>query len=509
VDASELLDGWSFARKAGYGFGPDELPLNAQIWMPDGDGPFPLTLTLHGNHEAGDRSDSGYAYLGEFLASRGIIAASVDENFLNSSSLYDLLIFSELVEENDARAFVLLEHMRQWYDWNSDSSHVFYGKVDFDNLALIGHSRGGEAAAIAAAFSGLEYYPNNGALRFDYPFRIKSVVALAPSHRQYDPAGLEVCLSNTNYLVIHGGHDLDVLSFMGANMYRQTDVSQGGIKAKVWIQHANHGQFNSTWLIDFSGLWGLAFNDRVVMPLEEQQQAAKVFIGAFLEATLFNKDEYAVLFKDFAQGAQLLPRALYFTDYADSRITLLDDYENGFDLSESPLGTVAYSAQGFDSWTQNILPGKFWNNNRVLTLTWGAEDYAEKNAGQTPVFKMTFKPGVLCTGDDLYVSLGTEKRGPGEGSVSFEIRLTDSEGSSAIMSINDFGGVANHVEAPIAKFPFSFIVGTSEPVLQMVCIQTSRFASLNGDILSMEWIFDNTNSNGKTQVLYADDLRKS
>jgi len=507
VDACELVDGWNFARKAGYGFEPDALPLNARVWMPDGDGPFPLTLIVHGNHEAGDRSDDGYAYLGELLASRGIIAASVDENFLNSSSLYDLIVLSELEEENDARAYVLLEHMRQWYDWNSNPSHEFYGKVDFDNLALIGHSRGGEAAAIAAAFSGLEYYPDNGTLRFDYPFRIKSVVAIAPSHRQYDPAGLEVSLSNTNYLVLHGGHDLDVSSFMGANMYRQTDVSQGGIKAKIWIQHANHGQFNSSWLIDLPGLWGLVFNGRVVMPLEEQQQAAKVYISAFLEATLFDKVEYTALLKDFAQCAQFLPPALYFTDYADSSVTLLDDYENSFNISESPLGAVSYSAQGFDSWTQHFLPGKFWNDNRVLTLTWGGEDYAEKNAMQTPVFIMAFKPGILSAGDDLYVSLGSEKREPEEGSLSFEIKLTDSEGNSTSMNINDFGGVADHVDASIVKFPLAFMVDASEPVLQMVCIQTSCFAGLNGDIVSMEWVFDNTNINDNPQVLYADDLR--
>jgi len=151
VDGSELLEGWNFIRKAVLGFGPEALPLNGQVWMPNGPGPFPLVLIVHGNHESQDRSDGGYAYLGELLASHGIIAVSVDENFLNSSALYDLLLFTGLQEENDARAFVLLEHMRLWYRWNTDPTHPFYGKIDFDNLGLIGHSRGGEAAAIAAA----------------------------------------------------------------------------------------------------------------------------------------------------------------------------------------------------------------------------------------------------------------------------------------------------------------------------------------------------------------------
>ena len=51
------------------------LPLNARVWHPAGDGPFPLVLVVHGNHRMEDFSDPGYAYLGETLASRGFIVA--------------------------------------------------------------------------------------------------------------------------------------------------------------------------------------------------------------------------------------------------------------------------------------------------------------------------------------------------------------------------------------------------------------------------------------------------
>ncbi|WP_313130269.1 hypothetical protein [Anaerocolumna sp.] len=36
MDASELLEGWSFIRKWQLGFGFEGLPLNAQVWMPEG-----------------------------------------------------------------------------------------------------------------------------------------------------------------------------------------------------------------------------------------------------------------------------------------------------------------------------------------------------------------------------------------------------------------------------------------------------------------------------------------
>ena len=508
ADASELIGGWNSIRESMLGFGPDALPLNAQVWMPEGDGPFPLTLILHGNHESGDRSDGGYTYLGELLASRGIIAVSVDENFLNYSMLYDVTVFAGLEQENDARAFVLLEHLCQWHEWNAEPSHLFYGKVDFDNVALIGHSRGGEAVALAAAFAELDYYPDNGRVIFDYPFRIKTVVAIAPVHRQYDPAGLEVSIANVNYLVLHGSHDMDVISFMGANMYSRADVSEYGVKARVLMQYANHGQFNTSWgNVDLPGLGSLVINRNLLISQEEQQQAAKVFICAFLESTLHGKEEYNTLFRDFANGADWLPPVLYITDYIDSAAVLIDSFDSGFNLQASTSGLAQYSSQGFDTWTQAGLPGKIDNSNRVLTLKWGSEEYTEKYGSQTPTFKIGFMAGTVSVGDRLYISLCSGKENADEPDVSFEIKLTDSAGNTSIMSINDFGGVINPIEAPVFKPLISAIVGVCEPVLQMVCIPTERFEGLRGDIFSMEWIMDAGEAGKTGQVLYADDLR--
>jgi hypothetical protein len=508
ADVSELLDGWSSIRRSQLGFESDALPLNGKIWMPIGDGTFPLTLIVHGNHESGDRSDGGYDYLGELLASRGIIAVSVDENFFNSSSLYDALFFARLKGENDARAFVLLEHLRQWHDWNADASSLFFNKVDFENIALIGHSRGGEAVALAAAFAELKVYPDNGKIFFDYPFKIKSVAAIAPTHGQYNPAGLETKLNSVNYLVLHGGHDMDVSSFSGADMYRGVDVFGGGVKAAVWMQHANHGQFNSTWgANDTPGLMNLSFNRKLLMPMNEQQQAAKVFISAFLESTLHEKEEYNSLFKNFSQGKEWLPPALYVTDYSGNETMLLDSFDSGFDITVNNTKQIIYTAQGFDTWTQTNLPGKWGNNNRVLMLKWGSKEHSEKNIDQLPIFSIDFSNGTITTGDTIYMSLCSGNENADTPNVSFNIRLTDNSGMISEMSINEFGGVTNPIDAPIGKPIASSIIGKREPVLQMICIPTERFDNLSSDIISMEWIIDNTEISNAEQILYADDLR--
>ncbi len=88
IDGIPFLDNWEgmsgWYRERFWGFDARELPVNGRVWYPEGEGPFPLALIVHGNHSMHDFSDEGYAYLGELMASRGFIFASVDQNFINS-----------------------------------------------------------------------------------------------------------------------------------------------------------------------------------------------------------------------------------------------------------------------------------------------------------------------------------------------------------------------------------------------------------------------------------------
>ena len=62
IDNWEGFGGWW--REHYWGFDSEALPLNARVWYPDGKGPFPLALIVHGNHSMQNYSDPGYAYLG-------------------------------------------------------------------------------------------------------------------------------------------------------------------------------------------------------------------------------------------------------------------------------------------------------------------------------------------------------------------------------------------------------------------------------------------------------------
>lgn len=104
-----------------WGFELSESPLNGRVWYPQGEGPFPLVLIVHGNHEMRDFSDPGYAYLGELLASRGYIAVSVDQNFLNGSNFAGDLGG----KANAGRGWLLLEHLKVWREWQQTPGNTF------------------------------------------------------------------------------------------------------------------------------------------------------------------------------------------------------------------------------------------------------------------------------------------------------------------------------------------------------------------------------------------------
>ncbi len=237
VDGSKFADAPNAAqrklREKYWGFGFSKLPVNGRVWYPEGNGPFPLVLMVHGNHNMKDFSDPGYAYLGELMASRGFVFVSVDENFLNGN----------MNQENDARGWMLLKHLEAWRAFN-DSSAALKGKVDLNRVALMGHSRGGEAAAVGAALNRLPRYPDDATVKFDFNFGIRAVVAIAPVDGQYTPTQRPTPLENVSYLVIHGSHDGDVSSFSGLRQYQRVEFTDDGpwFKSAVWMYRANHGQ---------------------------------------------------------------------------------------------------------------------------------------------------------------------------------------------------------------------------------------------------------------------------
>lgn len=359
VDARPFVKGFSgwqaSVRKAFWGFGLDDVPLNGRVWVPEGaPAPYPLVLVVHGNHNMGEHSDPGYAYLCEHLASHGMACVSVDENFLNGHQI------PGPSEENDARGWLLLQHLALWRDWNGDRESPFHGAVDLDRIGLIGHSRGGEAAAIAAAFNDLSAWPDDATVAFDFRFGIRAVVAIAPSDGQYRPADQRTPLTDVSYLVIQGGHDGDVSSSVGDRQLNRVRFTRRGplpFKASAYLYRANHGQFNTVWgRYDNSPPNAWLLNVAPLLPPEEQRRAAKALIGAFMEATLGGRPGYRELFARPLAAAPWLPADVTVNRYQDGSFRPLAGFEEDIDVTTGSAHGATIRGERLAVWREADVP---------------------------------------------------------------------------------------------------------------------------------------------------------
>ncbi|MEJ2244781.1 MAG: MFS transporter [Acidobacteriota bacterium] len=499
VDGSKMIDGWSgiggWARTTYWGFDSKKLPLQARVWYPNGPGPFPLVLIVHGNHSMEDFSEPGYEYLGQVLASRGYIIASIDEDFLNGS-LSDALLGSPggntgLIGENDARAWLLLEHLHLWREWSAENDNPFFGLVDWNNLALIGHSRGGEAVAIAAAFNRLPFYPDNALIPFNYNFKIRSVIAIAPSDGQYNPASLPTKLEDVNYFVLHGSHDMDAQSFLGARQYSRVSFSgqEHFIKCALYIYGANHGQFNSVWgRTDYDSPVIDMMNLKPIMSLNDQQKIAKVYISAFLEATLHGEREYERIFKDYRSGKSWLPSTIYLSQYSESETQIIASFQEDIDLASAGSTGVQIHGANLKLWAEHQVWMKWgsrgtngvylgWNDSNerekasyTLTLP---DEGSHRNADSSLVFS------IADTGQDPPVndsdkdfdkpdqeSTTDTMDKPEQKLIDCSIVVTDENGTSAVLPLSHYSALQPIIKVQVAKAAFMNRNKDSEVIFQ-------------------------------------------
>ncbi|QKS71610.1 hypothetical protein FLK61_33535 [Paenalkalicoccus suaedae] len=365
IDASDYITTWKDWRTTFWGFDQTELPLNGRVWMPEGEGPFPLAMIVHGNHRMENFSDAGYAYLGELLASRGIAMVSIDENFLNFTN------WTGIPGDNyRLRAWVMMHHLLQIKDFTASENNPFYNRIDLSRVAVMGHSRGGQAAAIVADYE--RFFEDDESLDGFETINVESVVAIAPTDVSIDDERPR--LNDVNYLTIHGARDGDVNNFRGDRQYGRTSFtgSLDRLKSAVYIADANHSQFNTDWgRADMRLPGGMFLSRKQMMDPEEQREVAKVFISAFLEVTLHNNDQYQPLFMDIRHGEEWLPRTQYVTRYVDSTYERLVSFNRNNDVEEFPQGITA-SAEGFTEWDKTSTVDRGGNNKAAdgVVMEW-------------------------------------------------------------------------------------------------------------------------------------------
>jgi hypothetical protein len=237
---------------------------------------YPLAVFLHGNHAtcgrgANPRIDDdssysttgtcppgyvvvpnhrGYAYIAEELAARGFFVVSI-----NTNRGINGIIRPETHPDRDlilARGRMVLRHLEKLSLWDRglEATPASLGvnlqnRIDFDQLALLGHSRGGEGVRVAYneyREAGSPWPGRIGAATVRGIFEIGPVDGGVPN-ATFDATG-------TRWNVVLPGCDWDLPELPGVKVFDRAFQNAEGtpsFKSAYHVWGASHNFYNTEW----------------------------------------------------------------------------------------------------------------------------------------------------------------------------------------------------------------------------------------------------------------------
>ncbi|MBX2841942.1 MAG: hypothetical protein KTR26_09220 [Flammeovirgaceae bacterium] len=517
IDGSLLYPKWSSQRNKiiewQWGLDVKKMPVNGMVWMPEVlSTSAPLVMIVHGNNQMENASESGFSYLGELLATKGYIVVAIDLNFLNDTWRGN---YRGITLET--KSWLILQHLKAFKNWNSIPGNIFHQKIDFQNIALIGHREGGHAIAKAFELNKLPYYPGNADVKFDFNFNIKSLIALAPIYHE----SFEVDhLKDVNYLTCLGSFDKNDLSFSGIEQFNKISSidTLNYLKSIIQIHGANGDQFNKNW--DYATSmppekWIL--NKNGLLSSEDQLQVCKVFVTTFLRATLLGDKKYRPYFYDQKVGLKWLPETVYFKKYIKSDFFRLIDFEEDRDLTSTTIPDGKIIAQNIKFWKETKLPVATHKNvdNQVVYLGWNNSSWQHLGKSvvqdslafyQIEMPNNIFENVHLNGNSAISISLAqlnssglkTGKESQENGPLNFTIELEDSIGIKTRFSLRQLGYLYPSFIVPKLKIESLLGINLKErevPVSQTFHLPINRIRRLNPEfdiriLKKIKFIFD-------------------
>lgn len=255
------------------------LDIRGEQTLPEGDGPFPVAMLMHGRHgtcsvtgpevllqpcpttpvTASVESYRGYRLLADSLASFGIAVFSIDANNVNDRDNDWGIAGDDYGATARARlVFEVLEDLA-----SGDAFAPIRDQLDLDTVGLMGHSRGGEGVIRAAVLQ---------------PDRFSAIMALAPT----DFARWR--MPDVPFATILPYCDGDVSNLQGAWAY---DDMNDAPKHQFLHMGANHNWYNTVWYQNDWGNRGDPYCDMDgeqsgrLSPEEQEAQGAELMAAFF------------------------------------------------------------------------------------------------------------------------------------------------------------------------------------------------------------------------------------
>jgi hypothetical protein len=299
-------------------------------------GRVPIAVLVHGRH-GGTMSHLGYDYLQQQLAQMGIIAVSVDCNASDQ--------WGGWADNIRDRADLVIASIAHIQSLDAGGDPIFGQRVDFSRLALMGHSRGGDAVVLVPEIIGLA-----GVV-------IQGVISLGPINSGAStghPKGHA-------FMAILPASDGDVVDNNGAQFYDAADPAP--FKCQLYVHHANHNYFNRQWLNDDTN-GGLP-----IMARSDHERILSTYGCAFFRAVLLGHDTTGYL-KGTVRPPGVITSNVHLSFKKGKQLTI-DDHEDGNGIGKNSMHAATTQSGG-------VLSIVF-----VLSVAYGwARSYARRSSGR-------------------------------------------------------------------------------------------------------------------------------
>lgn len=450
--------------------------LRGVIGVPEGEGVFPLILITHGSHSNVDedlRFDTGFTYLVKRLSENGYIAVSMD-----MSGAY---LWKYGDNDDKEKSVHIADAQLQSLKAANEGSETGFplelkGKIDFENMGLIGHSRGGDTVFDIALDQQSKGMTIDGIL---------SIAPILPNDieiREWPDAKISILVPE---------YDGDVASLDGFAIQSVLEDETEELHSVTFLRKANHNYFNDN----------LSMNDALLNRSEEQltdqisKEAQQNFLADFA-SDFFRSVKISAAGTLYVHDTPI-PNQMYGLDVmcriGSGRDTDLADLfmqDSGRAEGVSVLLLKdSWFYKGDEVTADTITFGQgAYKNKRLLAVSW------EQTGGS---FTLTPEGNDLTPYDSLSIEAITDpasELNKGLDGQSFTVVLEDGSGSTSsvtlpegLNSLSVTPGKLDQTVIDEKEFPFW---SYPSPILS-TRIPLSEFETVNlADIVAVRLLFD-------------------
>jgi dienelactone hydrolase len=375
-------------------------------------GRVPVVFLVHGRHSASVPNYRGYDYFQTQLARMGFVAVSVDENETVSGGGPTNI---------RQRAELAISSIRHFQSLDGGGDPIFGGRLDFDRVGLMGHSRGGEAVVVMP-----EVPPPAGV-------SVRCVLSLAPvdfGASSGSPRGYAL-------LTILPAADGDVITNPGAHFYDRAEPVP--FRSQLYVDHANHNFFNRQWTNDDAG------GSLPLMARADHERILSAYGCAFFRHVLLGHATRGHLEGTVAPSGVLTGNVHLSFQPEGTRI--VDNHEDGNGIGVNSLGQPTSQTLGLsaDEFPFDQVGAPF--NGTFFGRTTGMVAQSKGRAG---VFRSQLGKPRALRGEIRIRAAEVFTGGPlPAGATGFQLGVETSTGARFWVDSNEVGGVPRPFEREV------------------------------------------------------------